>query len=89
MNSKIFIVAVGITIVALTAGIFILTPRGWKANLVSPGFNPLVAAIQKSNPEPSPSPNIKTPKEFKFDATTDLKMELEKVNPEVLDSDFE
>lgn len=29
------------------------------------------------------------PKTFKFDRSTDLKLELEKINPEVLDSDFE
>lgn len=30
-----------------------------------------------------------TPKTFKFDRNTDLEMELESVNPQVLDSDFE
>lgn len=37
---------------------------------------------------PSPSP-LQAPKTFKFDSSTDLKQELEKVNPQVLDSDFE
>jgi len=69
--------------------VFIFVPRRWKANLVSPGFNPLGVAGQKTDPTPTSIPNIKAPKEFKFDATTDLKIELEKVNPEVLDSDFE
>lgn len=30
-----------------------------------------------------------TPKTFQFDSLTDLESELEKVNPQVLDSDFE
>lgn len=34
----------------------------------------------------SPSP---TPKNFRFDRTTDLRSELNKINPEVLESDFE
>jgi len=40
-----------------------------------------------SNPTPIPTPNA--PKTFQFDSSTDLEAELEKVNPEVLDSDFE
>ena len=36
---------------------------------------------------PSETPNA--PKTFKYDSSTDLKMELEKVNPQVLDADFE
>lgn len=87
MKSKI-IVAVCITIIVLIVGIFVLTPRGWQVNLVSPGLNPLRFG-QKTEPIPSPSPNIKAPKEFKFDESTDLKVELEKINPQVLDSDFQ
>ena len=87
MKNKIFIVV--LFSIILVAVVFIFAPRGWKANLVSPGFNPLGVSGQKTDPTPSSSPNIKAPKEFKFDATTDLKTELEKVNPEVLDNDFE
>ena len=85
---KIFIVAVCITIVALMFWVFRFTPLRWEAKLVNPGFNPLGTILQKTDSTPEPTPNIKTPKEFKFDATTDLKMELEKVNPQVLESDF-
>lgn len=35
----------------------------------------------------SPSPSI-FPKEIKYDSSTDLKKELESINPQVLDSDF-
>lgn len=48
---------------------------------------------QTTNQQPSPSPmpisTPSTPKTFKFDNSTDLKMELEKINPQVLDTDFE
>lgn len=36
---------------------------------------------------PSATPNI--PKTYNFDSSTDLKKELESINPQVLDSDFE
>ena len=41
---------------------------------------------------PSPIPTLipsPTPKTFNFDSSTDLRGELETVNPQVLDSDFE
>ena len=37
----------------------------------------------------APSETPVAPKTFNFDSSTDLKMELEKRNPQVLDSDFE
>lgn len=40
------------------------------------------------NPQPTLTP-APTPKTFKYDAATNLKQELEKVNPQVLESDFE
>ena len=57
------------------------------------GSNKLIGPILKSfksqeKPVPSPSPNIKTPVEFKFDSMTDLNAELDKVNPQVSDQDF-
>lgn len=48
------------------------------------------AAIQKSqvvNSAPIPASN--QPQEIKYDSTTDLKQELENIDPQVLDSDFE
>lgn len=41
---------------------------------------------QNSKPTLTPTP---TPITFNFDKTTDLKAELDSINPEVLDSDFE
>ncbi len=58
-------------------------------DLVDSGF---AGVFNKVSQTPAPSPTIappNAPKTFKFDSKTDLKAELEKVNPEVLDSDFE
>lgn len=86
---KIFITAIIIlTTFVVLIFTFRFTQSEWEAKLVSPGF-PLGVAVQKSGPVPSSSPNIKTPKGFQFDESTDLKAELEKVNPQVLDSDFQ
>lgn len=57
----------------------------WEGRLVSSNF---VGLFQKSNPPPSSgqaTPKLKT---YKFDSGTDLKKELDSVNPQVLDSDF-
>lgn len=42
--------------------------------------------------QPTPTTSMATPnapKTFNFDSTTDLKQELEKINPQILDHDFE
>lgn len=51
------------------------------------GTDTLATPQLKTTLAPSllPSP---TPKQFKFDSSTNLKQELETVNPQVLDSDF-
>ena len=74
MIKKISIIA-AITIV----GIMWLGLNGNKAkNFVNP---------QIPAPSETPAPP-QAPKTFQFDSSTDLKAELEKVNPQVLDSDF-
>ena len=53
-------------------------------------INPLFGQPKLTSSEtPSPVPTPNAPKTFLFDSSTDLKMELEKVNPQILDSDFE
>lgn len=47
------------------------------AKLTSPVTSPV------ASPSPSPAPTV-----FKFDSSTDLKKELDNINPQVLDSDF-
>lgn len=48
-------------------------------------LNPLGKNMVQSTPAPTPN----APKIFKFDSSTDLKKELDSINPQVLDSDFE
>lgn len=56
--------------------------------LIGPNF---IQQIIHQQPIPTPVPVAVpvAPKTFQFDSSTDLKMELEKVNPQVLDSDFQ
>lgn len=79
MNKNIFVTSVLILFVLI---IF------WSIvqNAVNRNTNPLL------NPESTPqltTTPASTPKTFKFDASTNLKKELENINPQVLDSDFE
>lgn len=53
-------------------------------SLVSPNLVQIIAG-KFTKPSPSPSPRLKT---YHFDSTTDLKKELDSINPQILDSDF-
>lgn len=65
-----------------------LTLQGWQASLITSAF---IQQITHGKPTQTPTPvsTPNAPKTFQFDSSADLKMELEKVNPQVLDSDFE
>ena len=65
--------------------LFVLPPQGWKAKLITP----IGQTRQNSDVSAPPLPTPNAPKTFQFDSSTDLKMELEKINPQVLESDFE
>lgn len=52
-------------------------------NLISPNHS-----TPSKAPSPSPAPP-QAPKTFQFGSSTDLEAELKKINPQVLDSDFE
>jgi len=54
--------------------------RMWEGSLVRPGFSG-----QKSLPTPIPT---QAPRQYKFDNSTDLKQELETVDPQILEEDF-
>ena len=58
-----------------------LTPQGWKAKTDNP-----ISPILKISPSPIPK---SSPKEYKYDSSTDLEAELDLINPQILDSDFE
>ncbi len=83
MGNKITIITVIIIIIIIFLGAKVMTPRGWQTKLVSPGF---LGLGKQQIPTPSPTPSIK---QFKFDSSSILDQELESVNPEVKDSDFE
>lgn len=73
MNKKLL----AIIILTIIVGIWLILNSDRRGTLVNP---------QTSMATPAPP---QAPKTFKFDRSTDLKLELEKINPEVLDSDFE
>ncbi len=75
--SKSKIITIALILFALITFWFIFKNSISKTSLV-------VQPIPSNTPTPAP-----TPKTFKFDKSTDLKKELEGVNPQVLDSDFE
>ncbi len=79
----IFIIVTLISLIGLK--IFVLTPLGWTGNLI----NPMGQKSQSFDIRSTPATTPNAPKSFQFDSSTDLKMELDKVNPQVLDSDFE
>lgn len=85
MNKKKLIIF--ITIIIIIIVIFFLTQGGQTKVLVNPG-GLLIGKTESFTPASTPAPP-NAPKTFKFDGSTDLKMELDKVNPQVLDSDFE
>jgi hypothetical protein len=58
-------------------GILLTVSKVSETKLVSPNFTP---------PMPSTSPR---PKTFQFNSKTNLEAELDTVNPQVLDSDFD
>lgn len=80
-----------IVVVVLILGTFFLasvTLPMWNSTLVSPltkVFKPKVVIVPGPSATFSPSPK---PKTFQFNSSTDLKSELDSIDPEILDSDF-
>ncbi len=80
------ILLITLTILAMIVAYFVRSKEN--VSLVGPAF---IQQITHSQPIPTPTPvaTPNAPKTFQFDSSSDLKAELEKVNPQVLDSDFE
>lgn len=72
-------------ILILMAVMYFLIPKNDQDSLVSPGSKLMG---QQSSPEPQVQ-NYNPPKEIKYDVNTDLRQELDTINPKVLDSDFD
>lgn len=81
MNKKILIVT--ILIVLFTFGYFVIKNSKKNSQLLNPNSKKAESVVV-----PSIMPSA-TPKNYKFDRNTDLKNELDTINPKVLDSDFE
>lgn len=58
-------------------------------NAINKNGNLVGSTLVQQTPTPTPVSIPNAPKTFNFDSSTDLKMELDKVNPQVVDSDFE
>lgn len=86
MKSNKTLLFIVLTILATIVVFFVI---GRNDSLVSPipKQNGVFAGAQQSLSMPAQSPN--TPKVIKYDSTTNLEQELETVNPQVGDSDFE
>lgn len=76
MNSKL------IALITIIIVVILFVQKQGISNLVSSSFTK-----QTMDQLPNSTPNA--PKQYNFDASTDLKKELDKINPQVLDSDFE
>lgn len=88
MRSKtitIITVIIIIIIIILFLEAKLMIPQGWQPNLARPGFLGIGKHFDVS-PSSTPKP---TPRQFKFDATTNLEQELESVDPAVKSEDFE
>lgn len=81
MNKKILIAI--ILIILFTLGYLVINNNKKNNQLLSPNSKKVESFVA---PSIIPSPK---PKTFKFDRNTDLKKELESINPEVLESDFQ
>lgn len=77
MTKKHFLTIVIFCLVGITFWLVIKNAVNKNGNLVEP------------TPTPKPAVVSNAPKTFNFDSSTDLKLELDKVNPQILDSDFQ
>lgn len=74
-----------ILVVIILAIVIFFAQKKETNNLITPSVSSHPNKITEQLP--SPTPNI--PKTYQLDSSTDLKMELESINPQVLESDFE
>lgn len=84
---KKFTIIITTTIVILI--IILMGDRSQNGDLVNP-LNKILPSQSTPFPTPVSTPvPPQAPKTFQFDSSTDLEAELEKVNPQVLESDFD
>ncbi len=88
MIKKHFLTIVIFCLIGITFWFILKNAINKNGNLVGPTFIQQIIH-QQLTPTPEPAAISNAPKTFNFDSSTNLKQELEKVNPQVLDSDFE
>ena len=91
MNSRItvIIIIIFITIILPVVAYLTIVNNAYTGNFVNSLISPGGTKAESKSVEGEEISLPEAPKTFKFDRTTDLKVELEKINPKVLDSDFE
>lgn len=83
-KNKILTIVLVLLLVA-TVWVVVKLAGGKGGSLVSPG----VKKTDSSLTTVTPAPTNNAPKEIRYGSNTNLKQELDAVNPQVLDSDFE
>lgn len=87
MNKSIIFII--IIIIIIIAGIFVSSNKIPDGKLIGPNFQSILRGPVKT-PVPQQTPILSpTPRTFNFDSSTDLRGELETINPQVLESDFD
>lgn len=89
MKTKLIISVIVVFLIAFLGSI-VVKSKVKNQNLISPNF---VSFFNKTQ-QPSPATlgeaeNINPPAEFKFDSNTNLKGELDTINPQVAEDDFQ
>lgn len=84
-------ILISILIIVLVVALLTIVKYTTTGNLISPVSEKSSLIIKESDNEVKEAENTlpNSPKTFKFDSSTDLKAELGKVDPKILDSDFE
>lgn len=92
MSNRGILVIILLTVLATIVVFFVINKK--TLPLISPIFKPGINA--KSSLPPSPvlsiapsTPSYNPPEELHYGSATDLKQELDTINPQVLDSDFQ
>ncbi len=83
-------VIISLLVLTLLAAIYLTLAKntvtgGENKGLISPLQSIFERVVTPQSPTPIPTP---TPQTFKFDSSTDLKLELDSINPEVKEADF-
>ncbi len=74
-----------VLIIIVVAIVIFFTQRQGVGKLVSPNLS----QTSKQTIEEVPNATPNAPKSYNFDSSSDLKKELDSINPQILDSDFE